>query len=104
MAKEQIPNFERANVGSHKYMKVRQYKEYAEVFSNMENQITEISKRLPNNKITLKNKKEEIKTEIKPKLIGKPEIIEKETDNYILSPKQLRKFEYNYFLFITLHM
>ncbi|QWH20556.1 hypothetical protein EXW62_26345 (plasmid) [Bacillus mycoides] len=93
LAKEQIPNFERANVGSHKYMKVRQYKEYAEAVSNIENQFTEISKRLPNNKITLKTKKKEIKTEVKPKLIGKPEIIEKETGNYVLSPKQLEKVE-----------
>ncbi|MED1630650.1 plasmid recombination protein [Bacillus mycoides] len=93
LAREQIPNFERANVGSHKYMKVRQYKEYAEAVSNIENQITEISKRLPNNKITLKTKKKEIKTEVKPKLIGKPEIIEKETGNYVFSPKQLEKVE-----------
>lgn len=28
LAKEHIPDFERANVGSHKYMKVKQYKEY----------------------------------------------------------------------------
>ncbi|MGE6367463.1 plasmid recombination protein [Bacillus paramycoides] len=39
LAKEQIPNFERANVGSHKYMKVRQYKEYAEAKSTIENQV-----------------------------------------------------------------
>ncbi|HHP1117832.1 TPA: plasmid recombination protein, partial [Bacillus thuringiensis] len=81
LAKEQIPNFERANVGTHKYMKVRQYKEYAEAVSNIENKITEISKRLPDSKITLKPKKKEIKTEVKSKLIGKPEIIEKETGN-----------------------
>ncbi|PFN17799.1 plasmid recombination protein [Bacillus cereus] len=93
LAKEQIPNFERANVGSHKYMKVRQYKEYAEAVSNIENQIREISKRLPDSKITLKPKKKEIKTEVKPKLIGKPEIIEKETGNYVFSPKQLEKVE-----------
>lgn len=93
LAKEQIPNFERANVGSHKYMKVRQYKEYAEAVSNIENQITEISKRLPDSKIMLNPKKKEIKTEVKPKLIGKPEIIEKETGNYVFSPKQLEKVE-----------
>ncbi|MBJ7961755.1 plasmid recombination protein [Bacillus cereus group sp. N28] len=93
LAKKHIPEFERANVGSHKYMKVRQYKEYAEAVSNIENQFTEISKRLPNNKITLKTKKKEIKTEVKPKLIGKPEIIEKETGNYVFSPKQLEKVE-----------
>ncbi len=93
LAKKHIPEFERANVGSHKYMKVRQYKEYAEAVSNIENQFTEISKRLPNNTITLKTKKKEIKTEVKPKLIGKPEIIEKETGNYVFSPKQLEKVE-----------
>ncbi|AZR80787.1 plasmid recombination protein [Bacillus thuringiensis] len=41
LAKKHIPEFERANVGSHKYMKVRQYKEYAEVKSTVENQIHE---------------------------------------------------------------
>ena len=41
LAKEYIPNFERANVGSHKYMKVRQYKEYAETRSIVENQVQE---------------------------------------------------------------
>ncbi|WP_142346788.1 plasmid recombination protein, partial [Bacillus pseudomycoides] len=41
LAKEQIPEFERANVGSHKYMKVRQYKEYAEMKSTVENEIYE---------------------------------------------------------------
>ncbi|MFJ1121762.1 hypothetical protein ACIKJR_19810, partial [Bacillus thuringiensis] len=51
------------------------------------------SKRLPDSKITLKPKKKEIKTEVKSKLIGKPEIIEKETGNYVLSPKQLEKVE-----------
>lgn len=93
LAKEQIPNFERANVGSHKYMKVRQYKEYAEAVSNIENQFIEIRKRLPDSKITLKPKKKEIKTEVKSKLIGKPEIIEKETGNYVFSPKELEKVE-----------
>ncbi|PFH80054.1 mobilization protein [Bacillus cereus] len=41
LTKEHIPNFERANVGSHKYMKVRQYKEYAETKSLVENQVQE---------------------------------------------------------------
>ncbi|MEN1939404.1 mobilization protein, partial [Paenibacillus sp. 102] len=41
LSKEQMPEFERANVGSHKYMKVRQYKEYAEMKSTVENQIYE---------------------------------------------------------------
>jgi len=41
LAKDYIPNFERANVGSHKYMKIRQYKEYAEAKSIIENQVQE---------------------------------------------------------------
>ncbi|WP_144508893.1 plasmid recombination protein [Bacillus mycoides] len=41
LAKEYISNFERANVGSHKYMKVRQYKGYAEAKSIVENQVEE---------------------------------------------------------------
>jgi hypothetical protein len=43
LAKEHIPNFERDNIGRHKYMKVRQYKEYAEVKSVLE---VEIEKQL----------------------------------------------------------
>ncbi|ENQ3081216.1 plasmid recombination protein [Bacillus cereus] len=39
LAKKHIPDFERANVGSHKYMKVRQYKEYAETKAAVENQV-----------------------------------------------------------------
>ncbi|UIJ70214.1 plasmid recombination protein (plasmid) [Bacillus cereus] len=39
LAKEHIPDFERANVGSHKYMKVKQYKEYAEAKSVVEKQV-----------------------------------------------------------------
>ncbi|HHL0974547.1 TPA: plasmid recombination protein [Bacillus cereus] len=41
LAKEYIPDFERANVGSHKYMKVKQYKEYAETKSIVEKQVQE---------------------------------------------------------------
>ncbi|MBG9585332.1 mobilization protein, partial [Bacillus thuringiensis] len=41
LAKEFIPNFERANVGSHKYMKVKQYKEYAETKTVVEKQVQE---------------------------------------------------------------
>ncbi|PGC87675.1 mobilization protein [Bacillus toyonensis] len=41
LAKEHIPDFERANVGSHKYMKVKQYKEYAETKAVVEKQVQE---------------------------------------------------------------
>lgn len=35
LAKEHIPGFERANVGSHKYMKVQEYKDYAETLNTV---------------------------------------------------------------------
>ncbi|MEX5522909.1 plasmid recombination protein [Bacillus cereus] len=58
LAKEHIPNFERANVGSHKYMKVRQYKEYAEAKSTIENQVQERETQLQTIDHDLKNVKE----------------------------------------------
>lgn len=58
LAKEQIPNFERANVGSHKYMKVRQYKEYAEAKSTIENQVQEKETKLQGIDYHLKNVEE----------------------------------------------
>ncbi|WP_000899171.1 plasmid recombination protein [Bacillus wiedmannii] len=58
LAKEHIPNFERANVGSHKYMKVRQYKEYAETKSIVENQVQEKETQLQTIDHHLKNVKE----------------------------------------------
>ncbi|PEI90589.1 mobilization protein [Bacillus pseudomycoides] len=58
LAKEHIPNFERANVGSHKYMKVRQYKEYAETKSLVENQVQEKETQLQTIDHHLKNVEE----------------------------------------------
>ncbi|PED82724.1 mobilization protein [Bacillus pseudomycoides] len=58
LAKEHIPNFERANVGSHKYMKVRQYKEYAETKSLVENQVQEKEMQLQTIDHHLKNVEE----------------------------------------------
>lgn len=58
LAKEHIPNFERANVGSHKYMKVRQYKEYAETRSIVENQVQEKETQLQTIDYHLKNVEE----------------------------------------------
>ncbi|HDR7361520.1 TPA: plasmid recombination protein [Bacillus toyonensis] len=58
LAKEHIPNFERANVGSHKYMKVRQYKEYAETKSLVENQVQEKEMQLQTIDDHLKNVEE----------------------------------------------
>ncbi|UAT33115.1 plasmid recombination protein (plasmid) [Bacillus badius] len=57
------------------------------------NQLLAISGNVPEKNVSLKPKRKEIKTLVKPKLIGKPEIIEKETGNYVFSPKQLEKLE-----------
>ncbi|QWH75372.1 mobilization protein (plasmid) [Bacillus mycoides] len=58
LAKKHIPEFERANVGSHKYMKVRQYKEYAETRSIVENQVEEKETQLQTIDYHLKNVEE----------------------------------------------
>ncbi|NWK72573.1 plasmid recombination protein [Bacillus paramycoides] len=68
LAKEQIPNFERANVGSHKYMKVRQYKEYADAASTMKklmhknkNLMAAGTKRLEELVVDLEDSQQEVK-------------------------------------------
>lgn len=52
-----------------------------------------LSKNLPDKKVKLKTQRKEIKTEVKPRLIGKPDIIEKETGNYVFTPKHIEKIE-----------
>ncbi|MDZ3957044.1 plasmid recombination protein [Bacillus thuringiensis] len=83
LAKEHIPNFERANVGSHKYMKVRQYKEYAEAKSTIENQVQEKETDLQTIDNDLKNIEEKtyelqvMKKSLESDVIDKQEKLEK---------------------------
>ncbi|MGR5968557.1 hypothetical protein ACT7C1_11260 [Bacillus paranthracis] len=56
-------------------------------------ELVKISEHVPEKKMNLRSKKKEIKTEVKPKFIGKPEIIEKETGNYVYTPKQVTYLE-----------
>ncbi|WP_053419237.1 MobV family relaxase [Viridibacillus arvi] len=56
-------------------------------------EFTEISEQLPVKKKSLKGLKKEIETEVKPKLLGKPEIVKNETGNYVITPEQLEKVE-----------
>lgn len=56
-------------------------------------ELIDLSEVLPEKKVTLKTNQKEIKTEVKPKILGKPEIIETETGNYVYTPKQLKKVE-----------
>lgn len=57
------------------------------------NEFLALNENLPERALSLKTKKKEVKTEVKVRLIGKPEIIEKETGNYVLTPKQVEKVE-----------
>lgn len=56
-------------------------------------EFTAISEQLPEEKKSLKGLKKEVKTEVKPKLLGKPDIIENKTGNYVITPKQLEQVE-----------
>lgn len=51
------------------------------------------SARLPDKNSTLKTKVKEIKTEVTPKLFGKPEIIDRETGNFVMTPKDIERLE-----------
>jgi len=61
LAKEKIPKFERANVGSHRYMKIPQYKEYAETKSVMEKQVQEKETHLQRVDHVIKQVEEKVK-------------------------------------------
>lgn len=94
---------ERKIVGTNYYKDVNEYKEKQDLEREIEyleknleqkkNELLAISGNVPEKNLSLKPKHKEIKTEVKPKLIGKPEIIEKETGNYVFSPKQIEKLE-----------
>lgn len=57
------------------------------------NELLAISEQIPDDKIKLQARNKEVKIKVKPKLIGKPEIIETETGNYVFTPKQVGKIE-----------
>ncbi|MGU3443884.1 hypothetical protein ACLBXI_29660 [Bacillus cereus] len=46
-------------------------------------ELVKVSEHVPEKKMNLRSKKKEIQTEVKTKFIGKPEIIAKETGNYL---------------------
>lgn len=72
LAKEHIPGFERANVGSHKYMKVPEFKEYAETLNmarrELENQKVELE-HLEYAKTTEKGKLSELEQQVSVKSV-----------------------------------
>lgn len=94
---------ERKLVGSNEYKDVNEYKEkkdlereiqwLEEKIAKKKDELVKVSAQVPEKKMNLKSKKKEIKTEVKPKFIGKPDIIEKETGNYVYTPKQVKYLE-----------
>jgi len=51
----------------------------------------EISQKLPEGKVEITVKGKEVKTTVTPKMFGKPEIVEKETKNFVISPEELKR-------------
>ena len=94
---------ERKLVGTNKYKDVNEYKEKKapeqEIASlegkidKKKNELLAISEKVPDKNVSLKPKRKEIKTEVIPKIFGKPEINEKETGNYVFTPKQIGQLE-----------
>lgn len=101
LAKEYIPEFERANVGSRKDMTVRQYKEYAKGKSTVENQIHEKEMQVEVFDYRIRHAEEKVEElqivkqrmesdvvdaykELQDKMFGKADIMKKQTKNYVL--------------------
>ncbi|QDZ77203.1 plasmid recombination protein [Bacillus cereus] len=94
---------ERKLVGTNEYKDVNEYKEKKDLereiqwlekeMAKKKDELVKVSEHVPKKKMNLRSKKKEIKTEVKPKFIGKPEIIEKETGNYVYTPKQITYLE-----------
>ncbi|AOM14734.1 plasmid recombination protein [Bacillus thuringiensis] len=94
---------ERKLVGTNEYKDVNEYKEKKDLereiqwlereVAKKKDELVKVSEHVPEKKMNLRSKKKEIKTEVKPKFIGKSEIIEKETGNYVYTPKQVTYLE-----------
>lgn len=52
-----------------------------------------LSEKLPDGEIKIRVKGKEVKTTVTPKLFGKPEIVEKETGNFIVTPSELKSMQ-----------
>jgi uncharacterized protein YukE len=67
LSQEKMPEFERANVGSHKYMKVPQFKEYAEQKKELEQSLKAVESRLSDLGKSLDHVKKVDEVEVKEK-------------------------------------
>lgn len=67
LSQEKMPEFERANIGSHKYMKVPQFKEYAEQKKELEQSLKAVESRLSDLGKSLDHVKKVDEVEVKEK-------------------------------------
>ena len=91
---------ERKLVGTNEYKDVNDYKEKKDLEKEIQflekkivgkkKELIDVSEALPVRKINIKTRPE-IKTEVKQKLFGDAEIVEKETGNVVITPKQLKE-------------
>lgn len=79
---------ERELVGTNEYKDVNEYKEKKDQLRKLEKEIDRLRTVLPAEKESVPFLRKEIETEVKTKMIGKPEITERETGNYVLTPEQ----------------
>ncbi|MED3799308.1 MobV family relaxase [Lysinibacillus capsici] len=52
-----------------------------------------LSEKLPAGEQKIRVKGKEVKTTVTPKLFGKPEVVEKETENFIVTPQELKSMQ-----------
>lgn len=78
------------HLGTIRY-KIEQTKKQIE---DKKKELLAVSEKLPNNgEIKIRVKGKEVKTTVTPKMFGKPEIVEKETENFVVTPKELKNMK-----------
>ena len=94
---------ERKLVGTNEYKDVNEYKEKKDLeqeiaflegkIDKKKNELVAISEKVPDKNFNLKTKHKETKTEVIQTGLFKKEKVQKETGNYIFTPKQLNELE-----------
>src|SRR5699024_726019 len=78
---------ERKLVGKNNYKDVNDYKEK----KDLEREIKHLKEIVPEEKTPVPFLRKEVQTEVVQKFMGKSEVIEHETDNFVLSPEQYKE-------------
>jgi hypothetical protein len=78
---------ERKLVGKNNYKDVNDYKEK----KDLEREIKYLKEIVPEEKTPVPFLRKEVRTEVVQKFVGKSEVIEHETDNFVLSPEQFQE-------------